>query len=141
MEPWDNASRAMVGRRGRLSFKRQSSPSVSYAESVLSHLEKVQQLPVEIQVGIARRVEKIARAAKNEAIVANIASSAVEEQASRSWHDGPAMGRTSNCRGMVLCQMSLSKGYLDRLHAQAIIGAIEAFTSSRLSSRRRESCA
>jgi hypothetical protein len=83
-----------------------SSPSVSYAESVLSHLEKVQQLPVEIQVGIARRVEsciKIARAAKNEAIVANIASSAVEEQASRSWHDGPAMGRTSNCRGMVLC--------------------------------------
>jgi hypothetical protein len=30
--------------------------------------------------------------------------------------------------------MSLSKGYLDQLHAQAIIGAIEAFTSSRLSS-------
>ena len=30
--------------------------------------------------------------------------------------------------------MSLTKGYLDRLHAQAIIGAIEAFTSSRLSS-------
>jgi hypothetical protein len=61
-----------------------SSPSVSYAESVLSHLEKVQQLPVEIQVGIARRVGsciKIARAAKNEAIVANIASSAMEEQA------------------------------------------------------------
>jgi hypothetical protein len=27
--------------------------------------------------------------------------------------------------------MSLSKGYLDRLHAEAIIGAIEAFTSSR----------
>jgi hypothetical protein len=29
--------------------------------------------------------------------------------------------------------LSLSKGYLDQLHAQAIIGAIEAFTSSRLS--------
>jgi hypothetical protein len=29
--------------------------------------------------------------------------------------------------------MSLTKGYLDRLHAQAIIGAIEAFTASRLS--------
>jgi hypothetical protein len=27
--------------------------------------------------------------------------------------------------------MSLTRGYLDRLHAQAIIGAIEAFTSSR----------
>ena len=44
---------------------------------------------------------------------------------------GPAMGCTSNCRGMVLCQVSLSKGYLDRLHAEAIIGAIEAFTSGR----------
>ena len=28
--------------------------------------------------------------------------------------------------------ISLSKGYLDRLHAQAIIGAIEAFTSNHL---------
>jgi len=27
--------------------------------------------------------------------------------------------------------ISLSKGYLDRLHAEAIIGAIEAFTSRR----------
>ena len=27
--------------------------------------------------------------------------------------------------------ISLSEGYLDRLHAEAIIGAIEAFTSSR----------
>ena len=66
-----------------------SSPSVSYAESVLSHLERVQQLPVEIQVGIARRVEsciKIARAAKNEVVVANIASSAMEEQAKAIGH-------------------------------------------------------
>jgi hypothetical protein len=28
-------------------------------------------------------------------------------------------------------KISLSKGYLDRLHAEAIIGAIEAFASSR----------
>ena len=84
-----------------------SSPSVSYAESVLSHLEKVQQLPVEVQIGIARRVEsciKIARAAKNEAIVANIASSYGRAgQGHRAWDNGPAMGRTSDCRGMVLC--------------------------------------
>ena len=66
------------------------SPSVSYSESVLSHLEKVQQLPVEIQVGIARRVEsciKIARAAKNEAVVASIASSAMQEQAKAIGHE------------------------------------------------------
>jgi hypothetical protein len=45
-----------------------SSPSVAYSESVLSHLEKVQQLPVEVQVDIAKRIEgciKIARASKN----------------------------------------------------------------------------
>ena len=29
-------------------------------------------------------------------------------------------------------KISLSRGYLDRLHAEAIIGAIETFTSSHL---------
>ena len=60
-----------------------SSPSISYAESVLSHLEKVQELPVEVQVNIARRVDsyiKIARAAKKEAIVATLASTATEDR-------------------------------------------------------------
>ena len=114
-----------------------SSPSVSYAESVLSHLEKVQQLPVEVQVGIARRVEsciKIARAAKNEAVVANIASSAMEEQAKAIGHGtmDPRWAAPAIVEAWCYATMSLSKGYLDRLHAQAIVGAIEAFTSSRL---------
>ena len=50
-----------------------SSPSTSYAESVLSHLESVQELPAEIQTDIARRVEsyiKMAKAAKEEGVVA-----------------------------------------------------------------------
>jgi hypothetical protein len=34
-----------------------SSPSVAYSESVLSHLEKVQQLPTDMQVDIAKRIE------------------------------------------------------------------------------------
>jgi 4-aminobutyrate aminotransferase-like enzyme len=114
-----------------------SSPSVSYAESVLSHLEKVQQLPVEVQVGIARRVEsciKIARAAKNEAVVASHRfHHGRTGQGHRARDDGPAMGYTSNSEAWCYATMSLTKGYLDRLHAQAIIGAIEAFTSSRLS--------
>ena len=68
---------------------------------MLSHLEKVQQLPIEVQVGIARRIEsciKIARAAKNEAVVANIASSAMEEQAKVIGHGpmDPQWGRTGN---------------------------------------------
>jgi len=101
-------------------------------------LEKVQQLPVEIQVGIARRVEsciKIARAAKNEAVVANIASSAMEEQAKAIGHGtmDPQWAAPAIAEAWCYATMSLSKSYLDRLHAQAIIGAIEAFTSSRLS--------
>ena len=113
-----------------------SSPSVSYAESVLSHLEKVQQLPVEIQVGIARRVEsciKIARAAKNEAVVANIASSAMEEQAKAIGQGvntmDPRWAAPAIAEAWCYATISLSKGYLDRLHAEAIIGAIEAFAS------------
>jgi hypothetical protein len=61
-----------------------SSASTSYAESVLSHLEKVQQLPAEVQTDIARRVDsyiKMAEAAKEEGVVAMLASNAVEEQA------------------------------------------------------------
>jgi hypothetical protein len=105
---------------------------------VLSHLEKVQQLPVEVQVGIARRVEsciKIARAAKNEVVVASIASSAMEEQAKaigRGMMD-PQWAAPAIAEAWCYATMSLTKGYLDRLHAQAIIGAIEAFTTSRLS--------
>jgi hypothetical protein len=114
-----------------------SSPSVSYAESVLSHLEKVQQLPGEVQVDIAKRIEnyiKIARAAKNEAVVATLASSATEEQAKAIGQGmmDPRWAAPAIAEAWCYATISLSKGYLDRLHAEAIIGAIEAFTSSRL---------
>jgi hypothetical protein len=114
-----------------------SSPSVAYSESVLSHLEKVQQLPADIQVDIAKRIEiciDVARAAKNEAIVSNIASNAMEEQAKAIGHGtmDPRWAAPAIVEAWCYATMSLSKGYLDRLHARAIIGAIEAFTSSRL---------
>ena len=116
-----------------------SSPSTSYAESVLSHLEKVQELPVEVQTDIARRVYiyiKMARDAKEEAIVAALASNAVEEQAKAIGQGGdtmdPRWAAPAIAEAWCYATISLSKGYLDRLHAQAIIGAIEAFTSSRL---------
>ena len=116
-----------------------SSPSVSYAESVLSHLEKVQQLPVEVQIGIARRVEsciKIARAAKNMKLSWQTSLPAMEEQAKAIGHGtmDPQWAAPAIAEAWCYATMSLTKGYLDRLHAQAIIGAIEAFTSSRLSS-------
>ena len=61
-----------------------SSPSFSYEEFVLSHLEKVRELPAEVQGGIAAGVDnyiKFARTAKDSALLARIASMAMEEQA------------------------------------------------------------
>jgi hypothetical protein len=83
------------------------SPSASYAESVLSHLEKVQQLPFAVQVDIAKRIEsyiEIARAAKSEAVVETLATTATEEQA-KAIGQGTMDPRwaASNCRGVVLC--------------------------------------
>jgi len=115
-----------------------SSPSSCYAESVLSHLEKVQKLPLEVQTDIAKRVDtylSVARAANNEAIVATVASSAMQEQAKAIGQGGtmdPRIARATIVEAWCYATMSLSKGYLDQLHAQAIIGAIEAFTLSRL---------
>ena len=116
-----------------------SSPSTSYAESVLSHLEKVQQLPAEVQTDIARRVDsyiKMAKAAKEEGVVAMLASHAVEEQAKAIGQGGdtmdPRWAAPAIAEAWCYSTISLSKGYLVRLHAEAIIGAIESFTSSRL---------
>ena len=112
--------------------------SPSYGRSVLSHLEKVQQLPLDVQADIVRRVDnyiKIARAAKSEAVLARLASVAMEEQAKaigqgvNSQMDprwaGPALAEAW-CYAMI----GLFNGNLDRSSAGAIIGPIEAFTQS-----------
>jgi len=115
-----------------------SSPSVSYSELVLSHLEKVQQLPGEVQSHIAKRVKTyidIAKAAKNEVILETFISRATEEQAKaigRGTMD-PQWAAPAIVEAWCYATMSLSKGHLDRLQAEAIIKAIEAFTSSRVS--------
>jgi hypothetical protein len=116
-----------------------SSPSFSYEESVLSHLEQVQRLPVEVQADIARGVDnyiKLAKAAEDDALVARIASSAMEEQAKAVGQGAhtmdPRWAAPAIAEAWCYAKISLSKGYLDRLHAGAILGAIETFTSSHL---------
>ena len=115
-----------------------SSPSVSYGESVLSHLEKVQELPAEVQAEIAKRVDsyiKLAKAAKGEALLARLASSANEEQAKAIGQGAnmldPRWAAPAIAEAWCYATISLSTGYLDRLHAEAIIGAIESFVSRR----------
>ena len=116
-----------------------SSPSFSYGESVLSHLEKIQELPAEVQADIATGVDsyiKLAKAAKDEALLARIASMAMEEQAKAIGQGAntmdPRWAAPAIAEAWCYATISLSKGYLDRLHAEAIIAAIEAFTSSQL---------
>jgi hypothetical protein len=116
-----------------------SSPSFSYGESVLSHLEKVQELPAEVQAEIAGGVDnyiKFARSAKDDALMARIASIAMEEQAKAIGQGAnvmdPRWAVPAIAEAWCYATISLSKGYLDRLHAEAIIGAIEAFTSRHL---------
>jgi hypothetical protein len=116
-----------------------SSPSFSYGETVLSHLEKVQELPAEVQADIARRVDTyiiLGRAVKDEALLEQLASSAMEDQAKAIGQGGdtmdPRWAAPAIAEAWCYAKISLSRGYLDRLHAEAIIGAIEAFTSSHL---------
>jgi hypothetical protein len=116
-----------------------SSPSFSYGESVLSHLEKVQKLPAEVQADIARRVNTyfmLGRAVKDGPLLEQLASSAMEEQAKAIGQGvdtmDPRWAAPAIAEAWCYAKISLSKGYLDRLHAEAIIGSIEAFTSSHL---------
>ena len=105
---------------------------------MLSHLEKVQELPAEVQAEIAGGVDnyiKFARSAKDDALMARIASIAMEEQAKAIGQGANVMDprwAAAIAEAWCYATISLSKGYLDRLHAEAIIGAIEAFTSRHL---------
>jgi len=110
-----------------------SSPSTNYAGSVLLQLEKVQTLPGKVQEDIADRIGnyiKIARAAKSEATLC-----AAEEQARAigkgAYTMDPRWAASAIAEAWCYATISLSKGYLDRLHAEAIIGAIDAFASRR----------
>jgi hypothetical protein len=111
------------------------SSSLSYERMVLSHLEKVQHLPTEVQTDIAMRVGncmKIARGANNEAFLARLASGAMEEQAKAIGQGAkstmePRWAAPALAEAWCYAMMSLSNGNLDRSSATAIITAIERF--------------
>ena len=115
-----------------------SSASTNYAGSVLLQLDKVQTLPGKVQEDIADRIGnyiKIARAAKSEATLSRLAACAAEEQARAigkgAYTMDPRWAAPAIAEAWCYATISLSKGYLDRLHAEAIIGAIDAFASRR----------
>ena len=78
--------------------------SLFYERTVLSHLERVEQLPAEVCTEIAMRVGNLIDLARpvGNALLERFAEIARQEQllASEVRH-GPTMGCTSNLRGMV----------------------------------------
>ena len=113
---------------------------MTYERMVLSHLEQVLQLPDSVQADIAKRVSnfiQLARAAKDEAFLSTCASAAMEEQAKAIGQGAtttdPRWAAPALAEAWCYAKLSLSKGYLDRANAVAIIEAIEAFASRQVS--------
>jgi hypothetical protein len=114
----------------------------SYEKMVISHLEKVEQLPPEVQADIAKRVGiylKLASAAKTDELLAALAAGAMQEQA-KAIGKGTSSTMDPRWAGPALAEawcyatISLSNGNLDRPSATAIITAIEGFVKRRASS-------
>jgi hypothetical protein len=114
----------------------------SYEKMVLSHLEKVEQLPPDVQADIAKRVGiylKLASAAKTDELLAALAAGAMQEQA-KAIGKGTSSTMDPQWAGPALAEawcyatISLSNGNLDRPSATAIITAIEGFAAKRTSS-------
>jgi hypothetical protein len=110
---------------------------MSYEDLVLTHLRQVQDLPELVQTDIATRVSsyiQIAKAAKDESLLATFASAAMEEQAKAIGQGAtttdPRWAAPALAEAWCYATLSLSKGYLDRPKAEAIIEAIEAFARS-----------
>jgi len=109
-----------------------------YERMVLSHLEEVQRLPIDVQANIARPVDciKLAKAAKDEALLARLAMGAMEEQAKAIGQGAnstmePRWAAPALAEAWCYAMMSLSNGNLNRESAVAIITAIKAFASRR----------
>ena len=115
--------------------------SLFYERAVLSHLEKVQRLPPNVQADIATRVGNyinLARTASDEAFLERFATAATQErdraiaQGAKSEVDlrwaSPALAA-----GWCNAMLGLSNGDMNRHSAMAIIVAIEGFALKRTS--------
>jgi hypothetical protein len=107
---------------------------MSYENSVLMHLRQVQDLPELVRTDIATRVGsyiQIAKAAKDESLLATFASAAMEEQAKAiglgATTTDPRWAAPALAEAWCYATLSLTKGYLDPPTAKTIIEAIETF--------------
>jgi hypothetical protein len=115
--------------------------SLFYERTVLSLLEKVQLLPLNVQAEIAARLGKyinLARTAKDEASLTRVAAAAGQErekvvaQGAKSPVD-QRWAALALAEAWCIAMIGLSNGSLNRHSAMAIIAAIDAFASKRAS--------
>ena len=115
--------------------------SLLYERAVLSHLDKVQGLPPNVQADIATRVANyitIARKSADDIDLERFAAAAIRER-NRAIAEGAKsetdLRRASPELAVAWCKamLSLGNGNLDRHSAIGIITAIEAFASKRAS--------
>jgi hypothetical protein len=116
--------------------------SLFYERTVLRHLERVEQLPAEVQTEIARRVGNLINLATpvSNALLERFAEIVRQEQllavqeGAKSDTD-PLWAAPAISEAWCNARLGLAKGNLDRHSAASIIAAVETFTKRKASDR------
>jgi hypothetical protein len=116
--------------------------SLFYERTVLRHLERVEQLPAEVQAEIAMRVGNLIELARpvSDALLERFAEIARQEQllaakeGAKSDTD-PLWAAPAISEAWCNARLGLTNGNLNRHSAVAIIAAVETFTSNRNADR------
>jgi hypothetical protein len=118
--------------------------SLFYERTILRHLERVEQLPSELQTEIAMRVGNLIELARpvGDALLERFAEIARQEQllavkdGAKSDTD-PQWAAPAISEAWCNARLGLAKGSLNRHSAVAIIAAVETFTKKKALDRQR----
>jgi hypothetical protein len=118
--------------------------SLFYERTILRHLERVEQLPAELQTEIAMRVGNLVELARpvGDALLERFAEIARQEQllavkdGAKSDTD-PQWAAPAISEAWCNARLGLAKGSLHRHSAVAIIAAVETFTKKKALDRQR----
>jgi len=118
--------------------------SLFYERTILRHLEKVEQLPFEVQAEIAVRVGNLIEMARpvSDALLERFAEVVRQEQqlaveqGAKSEMD-PLLAAPAISEAWCNARLGLANGNLNRHSAVAIIAAVETFAKKKASDRER----
>jgi len=117
--------------------------SLFYERTILGHLERVEQLPPDVQAEIAMRVGNLIELARpvSDALLARFAQMVREEQLLAVQQGvtsdmDPIWAAPAISEAWCNARLGLANGNLDRQSAAAIIAAVETFTRAKHQPRR-----